>query len=246
MKTGDDDPGADSQRQAPGPARRAPPRQQRQQRASDQRVGQPHRRQRIAHRCAVGVAREQQKARRAAPGQADGIGQEPVALFGRRYPHQHLRGPGKGQIDQHFEPDRQADRAGEARRQSAAAAVRIGEAGDHQAEDGELPAVMIDPGRHEHAVGRAGEVQRDEGRDERRRADQPTRGQRDARQQHHVRDQRRDRDRHPLGLGTAHEQPAGKDQTGNRKVDDPAPVNIGPAERGVEAILAKVEPSLPV
>ena len=72
-------------------------------------------------------------------------------------------------------------------------------AGDAEREEGELPAVMIDPLRHEHAVGRAREQDRQKGERISARIDQPPRGQREREQQQQIRQQRRDRDRPSFG-----------------------------------------------
>ena len=51
---------------------------------------------------------------------------------------------------------------GDPERQPAADALRIGDPGHAQREQRELPAVMVDPLGHEHAVGRSGEEHREE------------------------------------------------------------------------------------
>ena len=79
-----------------------------------------------------------------------------------------IAGAGDREIDDHLEPDGQRQRGRDAERQAAADALGIGDRRRRQREQRELPAVMIDPLGHEHAVGRAGEEQGEERRADRR------------------------------------------------------------------------------
>ena len=109
----------------------------------------------------------------------------------------------------------------------------------------QLPAVMVDPLGHEHAVGRAGEEDRNKGERVSARIDQPPRSQRQREQQQKIRQQRRDRDRPPLRAGSAKQRPKQQDQSRDRQIDQPRPVDVRAVWR-VHPVLAKVEPALPV
>ena len=79
------------------------------------------------------------------------------------------------EIDHHLQPDRQRQRRGDAERQPAAHALGIRDRRRCQRQQRELPAVMVDPLGHEHAVGRAGEEQCQERDRIGARVDQPPR-----------------------------------------------------------------------
>ena len=85
---------------------------------------------------------------------------------------------------------------------------------------------MVDPLGHEHADGRSGEEQGEEGERIGARVDQPPGRQRDREQQQQIGQQRRDRDRPALGRGAAEQRPQDQDQSGDRQVDQPRPVDV--------------------
>src|SRR4051794_29448911 len=105
--------------------------------------------------------------------------------------------------------------------------------------------MMVDPLGHEHAVGRAGEEDRKKGERVSARIDQPPRGQRQRKEQQKVRNQGRDRDRPPFRTGSAEHRAKKQDQSRDRQIDQPRPVDVR-AKWGVHPVLAKVEPALPV
>src|SRR6476646_6928628 len=75
--------------------------------------------------------------------------------------------------------------------------------------------------------------------------DQPPRREAEREEQQPIRKEWGNRDRPSFRPGSAEKWPKRQDQAGDRKIDQPRPMDIG-AEWRVEAILPKVEPALPV
>ncbi len=245
VKTGHDRAGARSERQALLPVRGRQAREQVKQRASEQGVRQPHRRQRVAHRKPVVVGRENDERQRCPRRQGQSVSAEPFALVRVLHPGQHRHRRRNREIDDHLEPDRQRQRGRQPERDPAAQPPGVGNCGNAQREQRKLPAVMIDPQGHEHAVGGPGEEQGDERQREGALVDQAAGRQREREEQQQIGQQRRNRDRPALRGRTAEQRPKRQDQPGERKIDQPRPVDVG-AERRAQPVLAKVVPVLPM
>ena len=179
---GDDDAGADGQRQAPLPVAGRQPGQREQQARRRAALGQPHRRQ--ARRTPARRLASEANSRKpsaVAAGKRHGIGARAAALVASSTQNSTI-------ADARRARDRSASRARSpaTARWRCRASARRARASDRQSpatpgEQRQLPAVMIDPLGHEHAVGRAGEEQGEEGQRIGARVDQPPRGQRQRR-----------------------------------------------------------------
>ena len=244
MERGDDNPRRQRTKDPRLPLGRRPPRQRQHQRPADQRIGQPHRRQSVAHRPPIVVRRKHQEAERAASGDADGIGCKPVALPGIGHPEQRHRGPGQRDVNDRFEPDAQRQCRCQPEHQPAARAPGVGDPGDPEREERQLPAMMIDPRRDILPGRRSREEQADHDQRPRRGVDQSPDSQRQRDDQYQQGQQRRDRNRKHFGMRAIGEMPPDQDQPGNRQVDQSRPVDVRPG-REVELILAKIVPALP-
>ena len=134
------------------------------QRAAEQCVRQPYRRQGVADWSAIVVGCEDQEAERSAGAQAT-VHKRAAGRVLRRSSTQNstAAAPSDREIDDHLEPDRQGQCGGDTERQSAADPLGVGNRRYAERQQRELPAVMIDPLGHEHAVRRTSENQRDEG-----------------------------------------------------------------------------------
>jgi len=108
-----------------------------------------------------------------------------------------------------------------------------------------LPAVMVDPHRHEHEQRRECERRQRDADPPQPRRNQPPDQQRDADHRHPQRQHRRNGAGDPFG-GRAIGK-AARDQVdrGNRQIDQPTPVHVEPNGR-IELILVQIIPALTI
>ncbi|HZB70106.1 MAG TPA: hypothetical protein VE403_07055, partial [Sphingomicrobium sp.] len=114
VEGGDDHARSGGQREAALPIGGREEGDREQQSAAEQGVRQPHRRQGVAHRGAVGVRREQDEAERSAAGERCRVSRQAALFVLVVDPEQDRRRGGEGEVDQELEADRQRQRAGDA------------------------------------------------------------------------------------------------------------------------------------